>query len=288
MRLEQGRGEERGGGDLCPPSPLDGGKGSPHFPLARGRAMPQWRGFPGGGGGGSQHPLADCSAVPQCCGTMVALSPPPPTRQGEVMAGEELGEGNHTHPIPASEGVRDHSPPLGGDHNFPLLEMRDPHGGRFQPKVGYGGFFKPRGGGLALPVFAVLDGTSEEFFRWEEGDRSRPPTTQAGSEGAAQGLGLRPAWGGQERAPHAGMTGKQREDGVMGGHGVTDSPQAGYRGALQGLGLWPAQGGGAKRRVAASSSPTLTGASSGTPGNPARRARAPQRRLHGRASSEVT
>ena len=50
------------------------------------------------------------------------------------MAGEEWGEGDHTHPIPASEGVGDHSPPLGGDHNFPLLEMRDPHGAGLGPR----------------------------------------------------------------------------------------------------------------------------------------------------------
>ena len=76
--------------------------------------------------------------------------------------------------------------------------------------------------------------------------------------------------------------------GVMGGHGVTDLPQAGYKGALQGLGLWPARAGGAKRRGAANSSPPLTVASSGAPVNPARRARPPRRRLHGRGSSEVT
>ena len=55
-----------------------------------------------------------------------------------------------------------------------------------------------------------------------------------------QGLGLWPAPEGH---------------GVMGGHGVTDSPQVGYKGALQGLGLWLTQG-GEKRRGATSSSPT--------------------------------
>ena len=131
--------------------------------------------------------------------------------------------------------------------NFPLPEMCDPHGGRFRPKVGYGGYFKPRGGGVALPLSAVHGGTSEEFFRWAEGHRSHPPTTQVESEGAAQGLGLRPAWGWYERTPHAGMTAAQRwsDGGTWGG----------YKGALQGLGLWLAQGGGAKRRGAASSRP---------------------------------
>ena len=151
-------------------------------------------------------------------------SPPPPTGQGEVVAGEEWGEGDHTHPIPASKGVGNDNPPLGEDHNFPLPEMRDPHGGRFRPKVGYGGYFKPRGGGVALPLSAVHDGTSEEFLRWGEGDRSHLPTTQVESKGAAQGLGLRPAWAGQECALHAGMTGQPRKDGAMGGHGVTTSP----------------------------------------------------------------
>ena len=102
-----------------------------------------------------------------------------------------------------------------------------------------------------MPLSAVHDSTSEEFFRWGEGDRSHPPATRVGR------------------------------------HGVTDSPRAGHEGALQGLDLWPTQRGGAKRRGAASRSPPLTGASSGTPGNPARRAGAPRRRQHGRACTEV-
>ena len=129
-----------------------------------------------------------------------------------VQGAAPWGEGDHNHPIPASEGVGDHDPPLGEDHNFPLLEMGDPHGGRFRPKVGYGSFFKQRGGGVALPLSAVLDGTSEEVLRWEEGGHSHPPTSQAESVGTAQGLGLRPARGGQAPAPPAGMTSKPRED----------------------------------------------------------------------------
>ena len=74
----------------------------------------------------------------------------------------------------------------------------------------------------------------------------------------------------------------------LGGHEVTASPPTGYKGASQGLGLWPAQGRGEQRRGATSGSPPLTGPSSGAPGNPAKGGRAPRRRLHGRASSEVT
>ena len=98
------------------------------------------------------------------------------------------------------------------DHNFPLPGTSDARGGRFRPKLGYGGFFRPRGGGAALPPSAVLDGTSEEVFRWEEGDHKRPHPNQAESVGASQGQGLRPAQGGQARVPHAGMTGMPRED----------------------------------------------------------------------------
>ena len=92
--------------------------------------------------------------------------------------------------------------------------MGDPREGRFRAKAGYGGFFKPQGGGVTLPSSAVLDGTSEEVFRWEEGDHKRPPPppSQAESVGAAQQLGLRPARVGQARTPHAGMRGKPRED----------------------------------------------------------------------------
>ena len=77
------------------------------------------------------------------------------------------------------------TPPLGEHHNFPLPELGGPRGGRFRPKVDYCGFFKPRGGGGALPLSAVLEGTSEEVFHWGEGDRdpSSPPS-QAESMGA--------------------------------------------------------------------------------------------------------
>ena len=44
-----------------------------------------------------------------------------------------------------------------------------------QCKVVYGGFFKPRGEGVALPLSAVLDGTSGEVLWWEEGGHSHPP-----------------------------------------------------------------------------------------------------------------
>ena len=82
--------------------------------------------------------------------------------------------------------------------------------------------------------------------------------------------------------------GDHNHPGELGGHVVTASPQTGYKGASQGLGLWPAQGGGEQRRGATSSRSPLTGASSGALGNPARGGRTPPRRLHGRASSEVT
>ena len=52
-----------------------------------------------------------------------------------------------------------------------------------------------------------------------------PPLLYMGEKEVVQGLSLRLAPEGH---------------GVMGGHGVADSPQAGYKGALQGLGLWPA------------------------------------------------
>ena len=66
--------------------------------------------------------------------------------------------------------------------------------------MGYGGF--SRGGGVALPPSAMVDGTSEEVFWWEDGGHKRPLPSQAESVGAAQGLGLRPARGGPARAPH--------------------------------------------------------------------------------------
>ena len=135
---------------------------------------------------------------------------------------------------------------------------------------------------LPLPAARCPDGGAPPERQGAMGDHNHPlpkasarspPLLQKRSEEVAQGLGLRPAPEGH---------------GVMGEHGVADPPRAGYKGALQGLGLWPARGGGEKRRGAASSNPPLTGASSRAQGNPARRARAPRRRLHGRASSEVT
>ena len=140
------------------------------------------------------------------------------------------------------------------------------------------------GEGQDLPLLAAWcpDGGASPERQGAMGDHNHPlpkasacspPLLQKREEEAAQGLSLRPA---------------PERHGLMGGHGVTDPARAGYKGALQGLGLWPARGGGEKRRGAASSSPPLTGASSGAQGNPARRARAPRRRLHGMASSEVT
>ena len=111
--------------------------------------------------------------------------------------------------------------------------------------------FSSRGeGGGAPPPSAQLEDTCKVIFQRGEGDHNHP--------------------------------------GELGGHEVTASPQTGYKGASQGLGLWPARGGGAQRRGATSGSAPLTGASSGAPGNPASGGRAPRRRLHGRASLEVT
>ena len=102
---------------------------------------------------------------------------------------------------------------------------------------------------LPLPAARCPDGGASPEGQGAIGDHNHPlpkasahipPIIQKGEEEVVQGLGLWPAPEGL---------------GVMGGHGVTDSPQAGYKGALQGLGLWPARGGGAKRRGAASSSP---------------------------------
>ena len=76
--------------------------------------------------------------------------------------------------------------------------------------------------------------------------------------------------------------GDHNHPGELGGHELTASLQTRYNGALQGLGLWPAQGGGEQRRRATSGGPLLA------PDNPARGGRVPLRRLHGRASSEVT
>ena len=80
-------------------------------------------------------------------------------------------------------------------------------------------------------------GERQRQQRAPSGNVGATPPTAAGTEGdhnfplpqpeekeVVQGLGLWPAPEGH---------------GVMGGHGVTDSPQAGYKGALQDLGLWP-------------------------------------------------
>ena len=195
-------GERRGGGrSLTPPPPLTVVREVDTFPLPAAERCPN---------GGASRAVAGEDRIfswptaTRCLGVGAPRwrSPPPPTGQGEVVAGEEWGEGGHTHPIPASEGLGGHSPPIGGDHDFPLLEMRDPHGSRSHPKVGYGGFFKLRSGGIALPLFAVLDGMSEEFFRWEEGDRNHPPHHPRGVRGCGAGpwLAASQEWAGAHTA----------------------------------------------------------------------------------------
>ena len=130
----------------------------------------------------------------------------------------KCGEGDLNRPIPVMEGVGDHNPPLGEDHNFPLPGKGDARAGRFRPKVVMAAAFKLRGGGVPLPPPAVLDGTSKV----EVGDHKCPHPNQA------------------------------------------------------------------ERRGATCGSPPLTGASFGAPLNLARGGRPPRRRLHRRASSEVT
>ena len=178
------------------------------------------------------------------------------------------GAGDHNHPLPppgqrrrqqcAPSGNVGVTPPMAagteGDRNFPLPQPEEKEVVQGRPQRGKG-----RWGTTITPSPRRV--------------RIVPPLLQMGEKEVVQGLGLWPAPEGH---------------GVMGGHGVTDSPRAGYKGALQGLGLWLAQGGGEKWQGATSSSTPLTGASSGAPGNPAWRGRAPRRRLHGRASSEVT
>ena len=138
-----------------------------------------------------------------------------------------------------------------GDHNHPLpTPAARPRGDKFHPKVDFGGFLEPRGGGAARPLSAKLEDTCKVIFHRGEGDQNHP--------------------------------------GQMCGHEVTASPQTGYKGASQGLGLGPAQGGGPQRQGATSGGPPITGMSSRAPANPARGGKAPRRRLHGRASSEVT
>ena len=132
-RAREGRGE--GEGEIsAPPPPLTVAREVHIFPLPAAERCPN--------GGASRAVVGEdhnfpLPAAAQCLsvGAPRWRSPPPPTGQGEVVAGEEWGEGDRTHPIPASDGVGGHSPPLGGDHNFPLPEVRDPHGGRFRPKV---------------------------------------------------------------------------------------------------------------------------------------------------------
>ena len=150
------------------------------------------------------------------------------------------------------------TPHLKGRHNLPLpqagekgaQQVAGPRGDKFHPKMDSGSFLEPRGGGGAPPPSAELEDTCKVIFQRGERDHNHP--------------------------------------GQLGGHEVTALPQTGHKGASHGLGLWPAQGGGEQRRGATSGGPPLTGASSGAPGNPARGGRTPRRRLHGRASSEVT
>ena len=81
------------------------------------------------------------------------------------------GGGGHNHPFPAVGGLGGHKPPLGED----------------QRQVTQAGvYFGPR---------------------WVT--TTPPPPCQAESLGAVQGLGLRPAQGGQMHAPHAGAASKR-------------------------------------------------------------------------------
>ena len=286
-RVGEGRGE--GEGEIsAPPPPLPMAREVHTFPLPAAERCPNGAASRAVAGEDRNFPLpaaAQCLSV----GAPWWRSPPPPTGQGEVVAGEEWGEG----PPPTPSALQKQwgtsaPPPPGGDHNFPLPEMRDPKGGKFRSKVGYGGYFKPRGGGGSpCPCQLRTTARARSSSGGGRGTAATRPPPRWSQRARRRALACgQPGVG--RSAPHAGMSGQPRKDGAMGGHGVADSPRAGHKGALQGLSLWPAQGGGAKRRGPASSRPPLTGASSGMPGNPTRRARAPRRRLHGRASSEVT
>ena len=158
---------------------------------------------------------------------------------------------------------------VGEDHNFPVPDRQARAAAQcWEPRASTGlpqGASRSRRGRARARAPGDSDGGPRGF------------TGSKGDGGSCHRLPLTGAPPGAMGTPPHRWSGIQR---VRAGHGSGQGSEGRWRGPV---GLPREQ-----RRRGYGGDPPLTGASSGAPGNPSRKGPAPPRRLHGRASWEVT